>query len=97
MEKRSNKPKAPVMGTLEEMTHRMKCIIDDAKAVLEHVDDVRVGRKDIGDETIHGATITTHFENIRQAIDFSNYEPFNWTPWSNNKHNYELLPEKPCS
>ena len=92
---RSNRTKPHVMGTLEEVTLRMKCIIDDAKAILEHVEDVHNDKKALGDETIHGITITTHYENMRRALDFSNQEPLDWTPWSNNKHNYELLPEKP--
>jgi hypothetical protein len=92
---RSNKPKPPTMGTLEEITLRMKCIIDDAKAILEHIENVDNDTKALGDETHHGITITTHYENIRQAINFTTQEPLNWTPWSNNKENYEVLPEKP--
>ena len=65
----------------EENIHRMEMIIDDAKAVINHIQS----NKGLETDTMYGATLETHLENIKIALDMSSDESLTWSLYKTRK------------
>ena len=70
----------PVRGSKKSKTnmgdliHRMKMIIDDAKVVIDHLEN----NKGMNAPTIHADDAWTHISNIEIAIDLGSTESREW-------------------
>ena len=58
----------------EDLTHRMKMIIDDAQVVIDHLES----GKSMDEQTVHADNGWTHISNIEIAIDLNNRDCMVW-------------------
>jgi hypothetical protein len=58
----------------DEMKRRMKCVVQDANAILSHLMD----DKPLDGLTSYGVNIHTHIDNITTACDLDDNESKTW-------------------